>query len=204
MSQHFLFTRKPWIQTAGNRATITAVPAPELPLAEVKEAEYTPFELVEWSSVYEILQWSSLERIRSTSDGNYPWTVGIQEWKVAVLWENIVAGAFVLDMSSIRLKWGDPTVLENVISTSNLDVSSFPEASFILQESSSDTIRGILTIKWVSKEITFPALIRVDDEKLRIFTEFSIEREHRWLGITAPEVTPYIDLSLERILEKNN
>jgi polyisoprenoid-binding protein YceI len=93
--------------------------------------------------------------------------------------------------------------LKDVIATANLDVSIYPEASFILQESSSDTIRGILTIKGVSKEITFPALVRVDDEKLRIFTEFSIERKHRGLSIDDPEVTPYINLSLERILVKN-
>ena len=195
-----IFPRAP--EVAENTVSVRPTPAPWLPLAEVSDAVYQDPSDVAWSVIYEIIWWSSLDRVRTDGDTSYPGEVFIKEWKVAMQWWEIVAGAFLIDMASITLKWWDPLVLQEIISEADLDIAQFPEASFILQESFGDTVRGILTIKGISKEITFPALVLVSDATLRIYTEFSIDRSEWNITWNSETLSPYIDLRLERILKR--
>ena len=195
-----------WVEQAAeiSATTVTVRPAiaPEYPLADVEEAAYAEENDVIWSTIYEVLPGTSLSWVRTDNDQAYPWYVEVKAGKVAMKWWSIVAGAFVIDMSSIRLQWGDPSILEQIISSTDLDISSFPQASFILQESNNGSMTGILTIKWVSKRITFPVVVVVAGDKLRIVSDFSIDRKYRGITWNSATLSPFIDLSLEWVLKK--
>lgn len=100
----------------------------------------------------------------------------------------VVGGNFIVDMTSITDEdIEDPKDNKNLVDhLSNNDffeVETYPTASFKILNvkaaedgSNLQDVTGVLTIKGTAKEITVPAVISVDGEKVSFATEFNIDR----------------------------
>lgn len=85
--------------------------------------------------------------MRRDNDIAYPGSLQLSQGKIAVKNSNIVAGLFIFDMNSLALDDPNDTMMDEIKGVNYLDVEQFPEASFILQEVTSDTMSGVLTLK---------------------------------------------------------
>ncbi len=122
-------------------------------------------------------------------------TINIQEGKLTVKDNQVVAGSFTIDMNSIvslDLQGDEKSYLENHLKGTAGDdsaddffnVTKFPTGTFdIVSVSPSDDptansiVTGNLTLKGVAKEITIPANITVTAENVVITTnQFAINR----------------------------
>ncbi len=115
--------------------------------------------------------------------------IAISSGELAVEGGNIVAGNFEVDMSTLEDNTvedpEDKTKLEGHLKSDDFfDVENYPTASLVITkaepiegvEGATHHISGNLQIKGVTKEVTFPAKVTVDGDKLLAEASFSIDR----------------------------
>lgn len=175
---------------------------PNQPVADVEDAVYEDFSSVVDADIYELIPQSSLWWVRRDDDVAYPGKILLEKWTVAVKGGSIIAWVFLFDMQSLSLDTPNEELLMEIKDAGYLDVVQYPQASFVLQEVYADKMSGILTIKWVSKKVTFPSLVIVTENKIRIFSDFSIDKTAWGIVPNSPTLNIYLDLHLERILNK--
>jgi len=127
--------------------------------------------------------------------GEHIGTINLQQGKIIVKDGNLVAGKFTLDMTSIVNKdltdaeWNKKLV-DHLNSADFFSTAQFPESTFeitgtkpydgaVVEGSAQPThwITGNLTIKGISKSITFPASIQMDNTMFMATTpQFVIDR----------------------------
>lgn len=109
-------------------------------------------------------------------------TIAIKSGELSTEGGNITAGNFVLDMNSI-----DETVtaendekeqklIGHLKSDDFFSVEQYPTAEFAITKVEGNTVSGNLTIKGITKEISFPAQVNVTDNELTASAEFTINR----------------------------
>ena len=175
---------------------------PERPLAEVSDAEQKDYDEIYGSYIYNILEWTTLSWVRKMDNILQPWNIVVDQGKVAIKEKNIVAWAFVFDMSTLQAIGEDKdTLTEYLKSDKYLDSSKHPIASFVLQEMEGNILSGILTMSGVSKEISFPALVLVKDDAVRIRSDFSLDRSVFGLPIIEG-VNPFLDIHIQWVLRR--
>ena len=123
-------------------------------------------------------------------------TINIKEGIITVA-DNTATGNFIIDMNTIRVgltskKPGRESALERHLKTADFfDVEKFPTASFTIKnivakpdsaKTFDYTISGDLAIKNATNEISFPAKIYAEGEKLRAEGYVEIDRT-KW-GLT--------------------
>lgn len=114
----------------------------------------------------------------------------------------MIAGAFIFDVATLQLVGRDePTLLKYLKSEKYLNTEKYPIASFILQKMEDGTLSGILTMSGVSKSISFPALVLIGDDTLRIRADFSLDRSDFGLPVSE-EVTPFLDIHIQWVFKK--
>lgn len=94
-----------------------------------------------------------------------------------------------IDMNSISAD--DPKLTEHLKTADFFDVAKFPQASFVSTEikaggekGATHTVTGNLTMRGVTKSITFPATIAVTPDAATVDSTFSINRQD--FGISYP------------------
>lgn len=142
------------------------------------------------NSAKSIVEWKGTK-----PTGKHVGTVYISKGKILVQDGKMVAGKFTIDMNSIvntdleDPKWNQK-LIGHLKSDDFFSTSEYPEASFVstgikeykgsaLEDGSMPThsITGNLTIKGISKSITFPAMVTMSDTKIFATTpEFIIDR----------------------------
>lgn len=142
------------------------------------------------NSTTSIVEWKGTK-----PTGEHVGTVNISKGKILVQDGNIVAGKFAMDMASIiNTDIADAELNEKLIdhlkSPDFFNSEEFPQATFeitdlkqydgeALENGSRPThsITGNLTIKGISKSITFPAMVKMSDTQISATTpEFLIDR----------------------------
>lgn len=169
--------------------------APEAPKAETtKPAEATK---VEGTSVGLDLTKSSLKWIGTKLKGKHNGTVKIADGSIVVKDSKIVGGKFSLDMASIEdldMK-DDPKMkakLEGHLKSEDFfNVEKFPKATFEITSITEDatgqaTVTGNLTIKDVTKGITFPAKITYGADKKPVSASANFNINRQLWGISYP------------------
>jgi polyisoprenoid-binding protein YceI len=127
--------------------------------------------------------------------GEHIGTINLKQGKIIVKDGNLVAGKFTLDMTSIVNKdltdaeWNKKLV-DHLNSSDFFNTAEFPESTFELtsakpydgspvegSEQPTHYITGNLTIKGISKSVTFPAFVQMDKTMFKATsTQFVIDR----------------------------
>lgn len=136
--------------------------------AEVREVEFNG-------------ETSSIEWVGAKVTGDHDG--GFEDWTgTAVVRDGVLHGlSFEVDTRSI---WSDSDRLTGHLKSDDFfDVEKYPEASFESTgieeyggEDATHRVTGNFTIRGVTKSVTFPATIEIDDDAVRASTEFTIER----------------------------
>jgi polyisoprenoid-binding protein YceI len=64
-----------------------------------------------------------------------------------------------------------------------------------VQEVGGGQIVGVLTLKWISKQISFPGVVIVEDDSVVVTAEFALDRKQRNITWGWPVVSEFIELS---------
>lgn len=123
--------------------------------------------------------------------GQHNGAIKISEGSFSVENGNIAAGKFVIDMTSIsnedlaEAPDMQKKLLGHLSSPDFFNVAEHPQATFEITSvaalnadpnGATHTISGNLTIKGISKEISFPALVSMHDGSFRAEADFNIDR----------------------------
>ncbi|RYY30084.1 MAG: YceI family protein [Chitinophagaceae bacterium] len=150
---------------------------------------------------------SKIEWIGTKVTGHHQGSLAIKSGTINVQSGNVASGEFVLDMTSIAVTDGDDTASNNklkghLLSPDFFDASTHPEGKFVVTSvqpfsgtvaDSSDkaqegiskykvtdpthTISGNLTLKGVTKNVTFPAKVSLTDSGIEALAKFNINRK---------------------------
>jgi polyisoprenoid-binding protein YceI len=181
--------------------------------------------VVEASVIYEVEEGSTLNwrGFKTHVPDDHTGMIRIAGGEINMEGENIVAGSFHVDMNSIVLtdalkdnEEKSKYLIGHLMSEDFFAVDSFPMSTFDITsveaiESDSvkatHTIRGNLTMRGITKNISFPATVMMHDEKLHIKADtFTIDRtewkvmfnSESWIGeITAATKEKLIDKMIE-------
>ena len=114
-------------------------------------------------------------------DYGHTGTVAISSGELSVTDGAIEAGNFSIDMSTIAETGNDNEeyamkLAGHLMSPDFFDVENNPTADFAITGVDGDNISGNLTIKGVSKNISFPATVEITDTELKASADFAINR----------------------------
>ncbi len=137
---------------------------------------------------------SNIEWIGTKPTGQHNGTIGLSKGFLTVSDGAITGGEIIIDMNSIAvLDLTDPTMNGNLkghlMSPDFFDVATFPTSSFVITsvEALSDAeagktyaVTGNLTMKDVTKSITFPASISFTEDGLSATTDNFIINRADW------------------------
>jgi hypothetical protein len=170
---------------------------PEKAIASVQPSDGAELIPVEWATTFTLGQGSAVQwTMRSIDAEPHQWSVAIRQWIIQVVDGNIVAGWLILDMNTITSI--DPLAtwfVNDLKSFEFFAVNDFPTSSFILQEVGGGQIVGVLTIKWVSQQITFPGIVIVEDDSIVVTAEFAIDRKYRGINGWGADLSDFIELA---------
>jgi len=151
---------------------------------EAKEVSNTSGNALKVDTQSSIVKWIGTKRT-----GRHEGTIKIQEGSLIVNEGNLTGGSFVLNMSTIEVTdltsgKGKEDLEGHLKSEDFFNVSKFPTAKFEITSVTPDTtggnthkIEGNLTIKDVTKNISFGAKVNVSDNSVEATTNFNINRK---------------------------
>lgn len=154
----------------------------ELP---VQELSISPEKLYQADSQQSYLKWTGSEGLGNIVEahyGNLPISAGsisVKEDDFSGSFEVEVAG---LTVSDITKESSNKKLTSHLLGEDFLDAAQFPKASFQIVSvapavNDSVDITGNLTMKGVTKSITFPALVAVSDTAFSAKADFYINRK---------------------------
>lgn len=149
-------------------------------------------EATETSATYAIDAASSIGWTGSkVVSGSHNGTIGIKEGTLSVEGDNLTAGNFTIDMTTIQnTDLADDAeqqgkLVGHLSSPAFFHVDSFPTATFEVTKvdaleddaaGNTHTISGNLTIKGNSREISFPATVTMEEDKITATAKTEINR----------------------------
>ena len=112
--------------------------------------------------------------------GSHHGTIALQSGNLTVQDENII-GSFTVDMGSIKDADGSAKLEGHLKSADFFDVAAFPIATFEITNSTVENgktmVTGDITIKGITKQITFLAVVTEKEEAVTLTSEtFQINR----------------------------
>lgn len=117
--------------------------------------------------------------------GEHSGTIQIQSGSLSVEGGNVTAGEFVIDMNTLKETVDESNEeakkyaakLEGHLKSADFfEVETYPTSKFVITKVEGDNVSGNLTIKGITKEISFPATINVTDNEVTASAEFTINR----------------------------
>ncbi|MDO5607092.1 MAG: YceI family protein [Capnocytophaga sp.] len=131
---------------------------------------------------------SVVEWVGTKPAGKHNGTVTVQEGGFAVDNGTVTGGDFTLDMNTITvldLEGDEKAGLEGHLKGTGkedavdhfFNVTKFPTATFVLKSFDGTNVHGDLTVKGVTKHISFPATVTVSDDEVSLVSQpFTINR----------------------------
>jgi polyisoprenoid-binding protein YceI len=113
--------------------------------------------------------------------GEHNGTVAISKGSLSVDGNKLVGGSFTIDLKSIVCKdLTDPTYnqkfITHISSGDFFEVEKFPTATFVITKVAGNQISGNMTVKGITKAITFPAQISVTGGKVAATASITLDR----------------------------
>ena len=169
---------------------------PEFPLASVTPSSGARFELTEWAETLTLRQWSTIEWTWPRVRESYRGSLLLRQWAVQVIDGELVGWAIVFDMNLLRPVDEWSIWLDSLLKSEEyFDVRNFPTASFVLESITSSQITGVLTMRWVTRQIVFPATVMVDDSGILIVSDFAFNIGQRGIMPTDNTLSEFVDVS---------
>ena len=124
---------------------------------------------------------SSVAWLAKKVTGEHNGTVGISAGALNVDGNKLIGGNFTIDLKSIKdLDITDPgynqKFIGHITSGDFFEVEKFPTASFVITKVAGNQVTGNLTVKGITKSITFPAEIAVKGGKVSAKANITIDR----------------------------
>jgi polyisoprenoid-binding protein YceI len=124
---------------------------------------------------------SSVAWLAKKVTGEHNGTVGISAGALSVNGNKLVGGNFTIDLKTIKaLDITDPgynqKFIGHITSGDFFEIEKFPTASFVITKVAGNQVTGNLTIKGITKSITFPAEIAVKGGKVSAKANITIDR----------------------------
>jgi polyisoprenoid-binding protein YceI len=124
---------------------------------------------------------SSIGWLAKKVTGEHNGTVGISAGALNVDGNKLVGGNFTIDLKSIKdLDITDANYNQKFIghisSGDFFEVEKFPTATFVITKVAGNQVTGNLTVKGITKSITFPAEIAVKGGKVSAKANITIDR----------------------------
>ena len=138
------------------------------------------------------LQQSSIEFIGSGIGKEHPGTFRLKDGSVTVKDNKITGGKLIIDIKSLQVSQPEEIyqtmLLPHLLSADFFDAEKFPEATFEItqvstpqatenqSEANTVNISGNLTLKGITKNVTFPAVVKAAENTVKGRGEFEIDR----------------------------
>ncbi len=170
---------------------------PERPVAEIMDAWGQILPVITNSTIFKLKEGSTIDWTIRKSEGQYEGTIPLSNGDLSVKGNVVAWGKWTLDMSNMHSDdWTGTAKGTDLKGASFFDVNAYPTATFDLIEVKEWTVKGILTMKGVSKLITFPATVVVENDLVVINAEFAIDRT-QW-GINGDDelISDYLEITL--------
>ena len=124
---------------------------------------------------------SSVAWLAKKVTGEHNGTVGISAGALNVDGNKLIGGNFTIDLKSIKdLDITDPgynqKFIGHISSGDFFEVEKFPTATFVITKVAGNQVTGNLTVKGITKSITFPAEIAVKGGKVSAKANITIDR----------------------------
>jgi len=124
---------------------------------------------------------SSIAWLAKKVTGEHNGTVGISAGALNVDGNKLIGGNFTIDLKTIKdLDLTDPGYNQKLVghlsSGDFFEVEKFPTASFVITKVAGNQVTGNLTVKGITKSITFPAEIAVKGGKVSAKANITIDR----------------------------
>jgi len=169
---------------------------PNKVIASIQPSDGAELITVEWAKTYTLWQWSTIQWIWRKIGGESRWTVNISKWAVQVVDGILVWGALIFDMNSIAATDTWWNVLNEYLKGEDFFfVKAYPTGSFIVQEVGGGQILWVLSMKWVSKQISFPGVVIVEGDSVVATAEFALDRKQRGISGWGPAISEFMELS---------
>lgn len=176
--------------------------------AEVGEAE-TIEETVETATSYVIdteassIRWEGFKSIGYSHWG----TISLSEGSIAVDGDAVTGGSFTIDMNTmvnddLEDAEKNADLIGHLTSTDFFNTAEFPTASFEIASVDAGSVTGNLTIKGITKSITFPAEMSMADGVMTATADFNFDRT-QW-DISYGSKTLFEELGDDFILDDIN
>lgn len=94
--------------------------------------------------------------------GSHNGTIALQSGSLAVNGKNVTGGTFTIDMNSIKDADGSAKLEGHLKADDFFGVAKFPTATFVITKVAGTTVTGNLTIKGITKPLSFPATVTVN------------------------------------------
>lgn len=138
--------------------------------------------------------------------GAHTGTVNVKDGELLVKDDQIIGGEFTFDMTSLQmLDTNNPRLLSE-IKEKFFETTKYPESKFVLHsvtESGNEyMVNGDLTIKDVTKAISFPATIDMNGNTISAKATFAVDKTtwnlHHWDNIMNKYLQFMIDMTLTK------
>ena len=124
---------------------------------------------------------SSIAWLAKKVTGEHNGTVGISAGALNIDGNKLIGGNFTIDLKTIKaLDITDPgynqKFIGHITSGDFFEIEKFPTASFVITKVAGNQVTGNLTVKGITKSITFPAEIAVKGGKVTAKANITIDR----------------------------
>ena len=124
---------------------------------------------------------SSVAWLAKKVTGEHNGTVGISAGALNIDGNKLIGGNFTIDLKTIKaLDITDPgynqKFIGHITSGDFFEVEKFPTATFVITKVAGNQVTGNLTVKGITKSITFPAEIAVKGGKVSAKANITIDR----------------------------
>ncbi len=169
---------------------------PNSPVANIIWSEWKEFVPVQWATSYSLSEWQIINRVWKKIGATHKWTIKPRQGVLQLKDWTLVAWWIIIDMNSITTSDEAWSELDVVLKGEDFfDTKNHETASFIVQEATNWTLVGVLTMKWISNQISVPATIITEDNQVIIRSEFAIDKAKRWINWWWSVMSKYIELA---------
>lgn len=182
-----------WSDTNEDKQVEWEVFVPEQPLAEVAD-DVAQNAAVEWQ-VYKLASNSRVEWRGTKVGGAHNWYVPVIDWKIVVADGTIAAGTFTVAIDQIKTTDIDSEDLDNKLK-GWFNAGEFPTATFDIVEVTWTSVQWNMTINGITKTISFPAVVIVEEDIVIASAEFALDRNEWNVAWGTPMVSEFMELSL--------
>jgi len=145
---------------------------------------------------------SSIKWAAKKVGGGYEGTINISKGNFLVDNNSIKGGQFTIDTKSIAVPNGSDRLVNHLKNEDFFDVQKYPTANFVLTDikknGATTMVSGQLTIKGISKQISFPATIQYAKDSLQA-TATNIKIDRTQFGIQYNSGSFFADLGNKAI-----